>query len=551
MSSVRSKQRGLVGVLLLVTIAVMAVAVFSKNIWGEDSRTYQAKVNTQALAQAKAALLDYLVTGDIVNGDTSNSGSAYDPFTSSSNVALGRLPCPNQDGNGKSASSCGPDSTNIGAGFHSLGLFPWATVNSPAIRDAARQCLWYAVDGAFKYDRSGSTGHASSPINSDSYGSFSVVQPVKPTNASLLATTWPTQLVAGDTTTVGNSPDRVIAVIIAAGAAGGIQTQTSIGGAAYTCGLTRTSAATGLPDAQTSAVDFLKYYSSTLNNQSMLPASGAPAANIALYSARGGTPTATPTQTLKTFVTADIEQTQLNDQVTWITAAEFSAAATKRIAGLYSGQINAYAAATGFYPWAASAPKGACVSGLLQGYVPYTCQAAPASGSTLTDLGFGAANFFNDTDYWAGQAHYAVALDCSPSTASTRTISGTTYPRIRSSLVHPCTASDGINLNNGNTSSQSPAAILLMRGRAINGQSCSYDGTQTTSSNAKNMYLCLEPTNTAGSTTPSNSLTVKNALSNLPSSGIQSANMYANTNAKYFIPSTSGGNDYLVQFTKK
>jgi len=191
------------------------------------------------------------------------------------------------------------------------------------------------------------------------------------------------------------------------------------------------------------------------------------------------------------------------------------------------------------------------VSGLLQGYVPYTCQAAPASGSTLTDLGFGAANFFNDTDYWAGQAHYAVALDCSPSTASTRTISGTTYPRIRSSLVHPCTASDGINLNNGNTSSQSPAAILLMRGRAINGQSCSYDGTQTTSSNAKNMYLCLEPTNTAGSTTPSNSLTVKNALSNLPSSGIQSANMYANTNAKYFIPSTSGGNDYLVQFTKK
>jgi hypothetical protein len=519
----RSTQRGLIGILLLVTIAVIAVAVFSKNIWGDDSRTYQQKVNREALLQAKAALLDYLAVGDVVS-----STGVSDPFANTGSGYLGRLPCPDQQGKGVSDSPCGIGTAYKTAGYHSLGLFPWATINSPVIRDASRQCLWYAVDGLFK------SSPANKPVNSDSYGSFSIVQPVKPTNPALLATTWPTQLLAGNTTTAGSSPDRVVAVIIASGAAGGTQAQTSVGGITYTCGLTRT--VSGTPNAEASAPDFLKYYSSTINNQSLLPNGGTPTANPPF-------PAATPANALQTFVTADIGQEQLNDQIVWITAEELSKATTRRIAQLYANQINSYVGQTGFYPWAASIPGGKCVKGLLQGFVPYTCDVLPPSASNANtisfSLGFGSSNFFNDVDYWAGQSHYAVSKNCIASTTSAKTFSGQDYPVTGSggTTVHPCTGTDRINLGTG---TNGPAAIILMRGRASPSQRISptpcvaYDSTNKTTTS--NVSLCLEDQTNIGTvgaafTAPKSSPTL----------------MY--TTAPYKVPQTSGSNDYMVQFT--
>ncbi len=500
MSRQHIKQQGLIGILLLVTIAVMAVAVFSKNIWGEDSRTYQQKVNREALKQAKAALLEYVEVGS-----QSQLAGALGTNSGGSAVILGRLPCPNQDGNGVSVTPCGTTTFST-AGIHSLGLFPWSTLNTPVPRDAAHQCLWYAVDGAFKISP------VTSPLNSDSFASFSVVQPVKPTNPSLLNSAWPTQLLAGNlsNSTANSSPDRVVAVIMASGSAGGTQTQTSVGGTTYTCGLTR--ALSGIPNAETSAPDFLKFYSSTINNQSMLPSTGgAPVANVA-------NPTLTPIGALKTFITADIDQEQLNDQMIWITAEEFSRAATKRVAGILAYFINTnYIAFTGNYPPASTTPGGPCSTTtpkLLQGFMPGTCggrQIIPISPNRLDPS--------NDVDLWLGQAHYAVSQNC---------IAGGT-------VAHPCVSGTNRVRIDGRTA----PAILLMRGRALGGQtSCTYTTSVNFNSVTNNTIVnCLEGTNRT---------VVTAAITAAAGTGSYVTNI---STIQYSAPNPSSSNDYLFQFT--
>jgi hypothetical protein len=541
--SLLSSQRGLVGILLLVTITVVAVAAFSKNIWGEDSKNYQAKVNREALKQAKAALLDYLVVGSV-------TGGINDPFSTSD---LGRLPCPDQTGDGTSEAPCGIGTAYKTAGYHSLGLLPWKTINSPIVRDASRQCLWYAVDGLYK------SSPATYPVNADSFGSFSIVQPVKPTNPSLLSSLWPTGLLIGDTTTSGNVASRVVAVIVAPGPPGGSQAQTSVGSTTYACGLTQT--VSGTPNAEASAPDFLKFYSTTISNQSLLPASGTPTANLAL-------PSPTPLGALVTFVTADSGQEQLNDQITWITAEEVAKATTQRVAQLYANQITVYAKATGFYPWAASTPGGKCVKDLLQGFVPYSCEVAsstttttyngssppsrcPATSSTpdCPELSFGSNNFYIDKDFWAGQAHYAVSKDCVAKTSNTR-ISGQDRPVYNNgpnggNYSHPCNQSqdsDRINLGAG---TNGPAAIILMRGRKLSNQTLcvAYDastGAQKTATS--NISNCLEDA--------TNKSTVNTAFTSPKYySSSTASNTFMYNTAPYRVPQPSTSNDYLVQLT--
>jgi hypothetical protein len=494
----RHKQRGLVGVLLLVTIAVIAVAIFSKNIWGEDSKTYQQKVNRESLKQAKAALLEYIEVGS-----QSQLAGALGTNSGGNAVILGRLPCPNQDGNGVSENpACGIGTAYKLAGQHSLGLFPWSTLNLPVLRDASHQCLWYAVDGAFKINPT------SSPINTDSFASFSVIQPVKPTDASLLNSVWPTQLLAGNlsNSAPNNSLDRVVAVIMASGSAGGAQTQTSVGGAAYTCGLTRT--VSGIPNAEASAPDFLKYYSTTINNQSLLPSSGgAPTANSV-------NPTAVAT--LKTFITADIGQEQLNDQVIWITAEEFSRAATKRVAGVLANYVNAYVAATGKYPTAALTPGGTCVTSpknLYQGFIPGDC-----SGTQIIPVSPNRLDPSNDVDLWLGQAHYAVSHSC---------VAG-------GSATHPCASGTSrIKIDAGTAS-----AILLMRGRALSGQAtCTYTGSLNFYSASNTIANCLEGTNKSVVTT---------AIAASTTSASYVTDM---STIQYSATHSSSSNDYMIQFT--
>jgi hypothetical protein len=540
MSRSRIKQHGLIGILLLVTIAVMAVAVFSKNIWGDDSRTYQQKVNREALKQAKAALLDYIEVGPV-----SDLTTAANVFVATN----GRLPCPNQNGDGRSVVPCGTNAGGNGVGVHSLGLLPWATLGLPVIRDASRQCLWYAVDGLYK------NSTLSPSVNSDSQASFSVVQPKKVIDPVTKAISWLDNLMAGNVNGIASN-DRVVAVIIAPGAAGGTQTQASVA-AGVPCLLTTQFA--GAFNAEASASNFLKYYSSTalniINNQS-----------VGLLGANTGTPaTVNPVAnaSLKTFLTADTGQEQLNDQMIWITAEEFSKAATKRTARLYASAINSYVNSNGFYPPAASVPGGACVVGLLQGYAPYSC--AKRSGATLTVpqqtldfyLGtrlYNSAPASNDPDWWGAQTHYAVSQDCIDTgvTATRGTVavySGTFFLQI-TTPANPCRARTArVNLGAGTSG---PPAIILMRGRIRASQaSCTlfggngvavYTGSTATAPvppAVPNIAGCLED--------PSNQSTV-NAAFTAPL--VSPANIFtANVSTGYRIPQAGSSNDYMVRFT--
>jgi len=526
----RRKDGGFIAILLLVTIALMTVAAFTNSMWGGDANAYQQQVNREALRQAKIALLEYVETGDASDLTAATVLTAVN----------GRLPCPNQDGSGVSTTPCGTNvSTGLGlnAGIHSFGLLPWATLNIPTLRDAAHQCLWYAVDGLFKMSPlTDATTAAKMPVNADSFGSFSVVQPLK-NISSAGVTSWTETLLAGNYTANNNSADRVVAVIIASGPAGGLQNQTAVGGGAYPC--TLTNLAGGVPNAEASAPNFLKYYQSAdpllnvINNQTV--------GNLSPNSVNP-----TPLGALKTFVTADVNQEQLNDQFAWITAEEFAKAATRRTARLYASAINKYVSYNGFYPWAASTPGGACTPGQLQGFVPYSCPGALAADDL--DLAVNANRLTGDPDWWAGHGHYAVSKDCISKTAAAKPLAGSGgTPAKQDSLLtlnvtpaHPCTGTDRIDLGKGTLG---PPAIILMRGRALNWQTTTatpcvpYNGTNAATILAtSNISPCLED--------PLNKSTVNTAFA---SPKLSPALLYGT--APYRVPQPASSNDYMVQFT--
>lgn len=542
-ANIRKSQRGLIGILLLVTIAVVALTVFSKNLWGEDSKAYQAKVNREALKQAKAALLEYIEVGGV---------NDLSPVTDVLTASNGRLPCPAQNGDGLSDVPCGTNASQ-NLGIHSLGLLPWATLGLPAIRDASRQCLWYAVDGLYK------NSPIAPSLNADSQGSFSVVQPRKVVNATTGVVTWVEDLLAGNTGGVASN-NRVVAVIISPGAASGTQTQSeSLAG--FACPLPTQFG--GAPNAEASAISFLKFYVSNtlgiIDNTTVGPL-GANIGNPAVVN-----PVANGS--LKSFVTADIGQEQLNDQIIWITAEEFAKAATKRTARLYASAINSYVNANGYYPTAASTPGGTCQAGLLQGYMPYTC-AQLAGGPQAESLDFylgsrlvGAGNLNTvntgtDPDWWGAQTHYAVSQDCIntgiAATRGTAAVHDAIFTMRIATPANPCRNRAGrINLGAG---ANGPPAIILMRGRLLPGQAnCTrftLDGVTrgpappyvggaggTAANAAVNIAGCLENT--------INQTAVHNAFGAGALTGL-AANMGAIT---YAVPSAANSNDYMVQFT--
>jgi len=133
----------LILVLLLLGVAVGAV-LFSYYNSNKDNLDYDQRT-TEALAQAKAALIGYAVSrGDI-------AGSARP----------GDFPCPDTDNDGNAEASCT-------AGR--LGRIPWKTLGIPEPNDASGETLWYA-SGAFRPD---SAQPSTRPINSDTRGDITV-----------------------------------------------------------------------------------------------------------------------------------------------------------------------------------------------------------------------------------------------------------------------------------------------------------------------------------------------------------------------------------------
>jgi hypothetical protein len=412
-------QRGFIAVLLIVMMAIGAITAWTTGLWGSNSKELERAKTRTALEQAKAAVLAYVELG--------NDASAANLFDSIN----GRLPCPNLNGNGAQDTACGT------AGISRFGLVPWSTLGIEPPKDAANECLWIAVAGAFK--RYGFTA----ATNADTNGVFTVIQPVKP---SVGSTAWTERLLVGNTTTPAPAPSMAVAVIIAPGQNRAAQTRAST--STERCPLTTPAS------AATSAPNYLDTYTT---------AGGTTFDNSAL--------TATAL-TPKTYVQADIDHELLNDELIWITADEFARAASRRALRVVAGAINHFvygdslsgaALASGYFPPPAATPGGVCQAGRLQGYVPSQCPRPPGSGLADWDAGNRLnTSMNNDPEHWLSQIHYAVSEHC--------IVQPPTVLAVPIQAPSPCRGGATRLTVDSNTSNVQ--ALLLIRGRDPNPPTC-------------------------------------------------------------------------------
>lgn len=146
-----SRQRGIVLlVVLLLLIAGSAAWVAVRDPAG--SAAAQAGDQTaRALAKARTALKAYALAGG------SHLGSPPRP---------GTLPCPDRRGNGRIDSF--PCLNAVHPGLSQMGLFPWASLQLPELRDAAGEALWYVLDPALR------NSPAAEPVHPDAAGGLVV-----------------------------------------------------------------------------------------------------------------------------------------------------------------------------------------------------------------------------------------------------------------------------------------------------------------------------------------------------------------------------------------
>ena len=141
--------RGIILPAMLVFLLVGAIALgLAESRLLSDIKTRQHRQTTQALADARAALVGYAL--------------AY-PLTHPTNPRLGLLPCPDLDNDG-SSDTCGSQDA------FSIGRFPFRTVGLPKLLDGSGNCLWYAVAGRYK-----NNPDSASPLNFDTPGQFNLV----------------------------------------------------------------------------------------------------------------------------------------------------------------------------------------------------------------------------------------------------------------------------------------------------------------------------------------------------------------------------------------
>ncbi len=136
-------------VMMVVLILASLHAVFNRL---GPARPGFDRAGDYALARAREALLWYAVT----------YRDRHEP------EVAGYLPCPDNGddiGNGIASSNCGKP------GEIAVGLLPYRTLGLPDLRDAAGDCLWYAVSGSFK-----NAPKADGPLDWDTQGQLSVAE---------------------------------------------------------------------------------------------------------------------------------------------------------------------------------------------------------------------------------------------------------------------------------------------------------------------------------------------------------------------------------------
>ena len=154
-------QRGAVLLALLafagLAAVLVTVGVLMSGAGGADAGGRE-HITDEALARAKAALIDYAAT----------YAHTHDPAT----ALPGFLPCPDR-APGARDGDADTDEANCGAvDVNALGRLPWYTLDLPPLRDAAGECLWYAVAGRYKAKAGQKTNAFTAPDQSTQRGLF-------------------------------------------------------------------------------------------------------------------------------------------------------------------------------------------------------------------------------------------------------------------------------------------------------------------------------------------------------------------------------------------
>lgn len=139
----RARQRGAVLLIILVLLLVGIAAVLIDSLTAAAAKNARQKTTSDALAQAKDALLGYAAS------DLNRPGE---------------LPCPDIDNDGMlilnddySGSTC----TSL------IGRLPWKTLGLPDLRDGSGERLWYALSDPFH-------ANGSAILNSNTKGTLVV-----------------------------------------------------------------------------------------------------------------------------------------------------------------------------------------------------------------------------------------------------------------------------------------------------------------------------------------------------------------------------------------
>src|SRR5665647_87672 len=137
----RGKQHGAALMIMLVILVIGVAAALISSLSTTALKNARQKTTSDALAQAKDALLGRAVS------DSNMPGS---------------LPCPDTNNDGSAELLSGNDCPSY------IGRLPWKTLGLPDLRDGSGEHLWYALSPAFRDDNS------AQPLNSNTKGTLLV-----------------------------------------------------------------------------------------------------------------------------------------------------------------------------------------------------------------------------------------------------------------------------------------------------------------------------------------------------------------------------------------
>jgi hypothetical protein len=153
----RHSQAGF-AMIAIVTMLSLVSSYFIASALGRMTSDVQIERNSrnlQTLQEARKSVIAFVAgqAFSIANSLSDGSGTL-------ANLRLGYLPCPDQDDNGVSETTCSSASGRIGR-------LPWSTLNATDYRDGSGERLWYAISDNYR-------NASASKINVDTPGSLSV-----------------------------------------------------------------------------------------------------------------------------------------------------------------------------------------------------------------------------------------------------------------------------------------------------------------------------------------------------------------------------------------